>query len=72
MDLNKLEKLAKLKEAGVLTDEEFAAEKEKIMAGNESPFGFDQHKFGMSDTNYLVLLHLSQFFGVINRNVIIC
>lgn len=64
MNLDKLEKLAKLKEMGVLTDEEFERGKQEAMRENVLTNTLKKSKFGMEDTSYYLLMHLSQFCGI--------
>ncbi|MCI5055717.1 MAG: DUF4870 domain-containing protein [Flavobacteriales bacterium] len=65
---DKIEQLNKLKKEGAITDEEFEAEKKKILSSpnhNMNLFGEhdEDHPWGLSLNNYCLLLHVSQFFG---------
>jgi len=64
MDLNRLEKLANLREKGAITEEEFQFEKRKLME-REDTFSIDDKKFGMDNDSFNMLLHLSQFCSYI-------
>jgi len=60
MNLNKLEKLANLREMGAITEEEFQREKRKLIDRTDD-FSFEENKFGMDNDSFNMLLHLSQF-----------
>lgn len=64
MDLDKIEKLADLKERGLITEEEYAAAKAKILsAGNTGEL---RRAFGdMDNHTYSMLLHFSQLCGFV-------
>jgi len=64
MDLNRLEKLANLREKGAITEEEFQYEKRKLI-DREDTFSIDDKKFGMDNDSFNMLLHLSQFCSYI-------
>jgi len=64
MDINRLEKLANLKEKGAITEEEFQEAKSRMM-DREDDFSLDDKKFGMDDNSFNMLLHLSQFCSYI-------
>ncbi len=66
MDLNKLEQLFKLKEKGTLTELEFEEAKREVMK-KKSPIipELKDDKFGTTDSNYYMLMHIGQFLGVI-------
>lgn len=59
MNLEQLEKLNELKEKGILTEEEFQQQKEKILAGSGT--------FNIADDNrtYAMFMHLAQLFCII-------
>lgn len=65
MDLNKLEKLAKLKEMGAITEEEYNKGKKEAMEEKGVTKTLQDKKFGLTDEHYNVLMHLSQYGGVI-------
>ena len=65
MDLNRLEKLANLRDKGAITEDEFEYEKHKMMDygddNHDGGFSLNDKKFGMDDDSFNMLLHLSQF-----------
>ncbi|CAA6804457.1 MAG: Unknown protein [uncultured Aureispira sp.] len=66
MDVDKLEKLAKLKEIGAITEEEYQRGKKEAMGENiiTTNLNLKDNKFGLTDKNYIVLMHLSQYAGL--------
>lgn len=62
MDYRKLEILMNLRNAGEITEEEFQREKAKLQ---EEDGEFSSDLYGMSKSDYLMLLHLSQFASYI-------
>jgi len=64
MDINRLEKLAHLREKGAITEEEFQDAKSRMM-DREDNFSIDDKKFGMDDDTFNMVLHLSQFCSYI-------
>lgn len=64
MDLDKIEKLAELKEKGVITDEEYAEAKAKILRG-EQPKATTELSGEMDSRTYAMLLHFSQLCGFV-------
>ncbi|MDX3774510.1 DUF4870 domain-containing protein [Chromatiaceae bacterium AAb-1] len=58
MDLQQLEKLHELKEKGILSEEEFQQQKEKILAGK--PSGASINDLLQDSKSYAMLLHYSQ------------
>ena len=74
MNYDQYEKLQKLKELhdnGVLTDEEFQKEKEKLINDTDGTQSSNRQTtagrpmYGMEENSFLMLLHLSQFAGYI-------
>lgn len=74
MRYDDLEKLDQLRSRGVLSDEEFQREKQRILAAPESPAAGmrlaasttpGQRYWGMDRTTYCTLLHLSQLAGIL-------
>lgn len=57
MDLDKLEKLNALKEKGILTEQEFTEQKQKLL--NQPATSFEQ--IMENSYNYSMLMHLAQF-----------
>ncbi len=64
MDLEKIEKLAELKEKGIITDEEYAEAKAKILRGQDSKLTTDLSR-DMDSRTYAMLLHFSQLCGFV-------
>jgi hypothetical protein len=64
MNLEKLEKLAKLKEMGAITEEEYNKGKKEAMGENGMAKTLKKSKFGLADKDYYVLMHLSQYSGM--------
>lgn len=62
MNLEKIEKLAELKEKGILTEEEYAEAKAKILRGQE-PQATTELAGDMDSRTYSMLLHFSQLCG---------
>lgn len=60
MDLDKLEKLNALKEKGVITEQEFAEQKQKILHQPHTSF----QQLLDNSYNYSMLMHLAQFFAL--------
>lgn len=60
MDINRLEKLANLREKGAITEEEFQDAKRQLMDQTED-ISYSDNKFGLDDDSFNMLLHLSQF-----------
>ena len=65
MDVNKLEKLAKLIEIGAITEEEYEKGKQEAMGESLLSTNLKDKKFGLTDKNYIVLMHLSQYAGLV-------
>ena len=66
MKYEDLKILDELREKGSITEEEFQREKAKILADDNSRYS-RAHKsplFGMTQNNYLMLMHLSLFVGL--------
>jgi len=66
MNIDRLERLDKLRKSGALTEEEFQKEKERLLDDTLNSPGKNlqtngNQKFGLSDSNFNVLLHLSQY-----------
>ncbi len=63
-DLNKLEDL---RQKGVISEEEFQYEKAKILASEASvsTTAGNNSMLGLNEENYLMVMHLSQFAGLI-------
>jgi uncharacterized Tic20 family protein len=57
MDLDKLEKLNALKEKGIITEQEFVEQKQKILSPPNSSF----QQLVDNSYNYCMLMHLAQF-----------
>lgn len=64
MDLDKIEKLAELKEKGIITEEEYAEAKAKILRGEEPKFTTELAG-EMDSRTYAMLLHFSQLCGFV-------
>ena len=64
MKYDKLEKLHKLKEKGMISEEEYEIEKNKILRGNDIGTSINE-LFGLSQDTYCMLIHLTQFCGYI-------
>jgi len=60
-DLNLLDELRR---KGAITEEEYQREKDKVLNNQNNTFS-KQPFFGMAENSYLLLMHLSQFFGFI-------
>ena len=62
-----LDKIANLRDRGILSEEEFQREKLKILQGDENSFSRffqppgEQLLFGLKEDKYCMLIHLSQF-----------
>jgi hypothetical protein len=66
MKYEDLKILDELREKGSITEEEYQREKEKIL--NDSSTSFNVGKkplFGMTEKTYIMLMHLTQFAGVL-------
>lgn len=59
IDYNELEKLNDLRQRGVISEEEFQKEKEKILNHNSS-----KPQSSIDPNQYSMFIHLSQFLGV--------
>lgn len=59
MDIERLEKLQDLRDKGIITEEEFQAERAKAIQASKTASDDDEDK----DNNFGVILHLSQFAG---------
>lgn len=64
MDLDKIEKLAELKEKGIITEEEYAEAKAKILRGEERKIS-KELSGDMDSRTYAMLLHFSQLCGFV-------
>lgn len=66
MKIEKLERLASLRDSGVLSEEEFLSQKNLILESEEE-FSFKDslkdNKFGLTDDNYNMAIHLSQYLS---------
>lgn len=62
MKYDELEKLNALRQSGAITDEEYEAEKKKILNGGNVQRG---QYWGMDERKYAMLLHWSQLLNVI-------
>lgn len=74
MKYNELEKLFELKEKGILSEQEYQAEKEKILGASQkttptptspTPNILNEELFGLSEKSFCTLLHVSQLFGIL-------
>lgn len=71
MKYDDLEKIFELKEKGILSEKEYQAEKEKILAtqpkvaSDATPDILNQELFGLSEKSFCTLLHISQLFGIL-------
>lgn len=65
MNLDKLEKLAKLKNLGVITEEEYNRGKKEAMEEGSVAKTLKEGKFGLVSKDYNVLMHLSQYCSMI-------
>lgn len=65
MNLEKLEKLAKLKEMGAITEEEYNKGKKEAMEEDGMTKTLKKSKFGLADKDYLILMHLSQYCSMV-------
>lgn len=65
MKYDELEKLNALREKGILSEEEYQKEKEKILSGQQSFSSANGDLMGMQENTYCMVLHLSQFLGFI-------
>ena len=69
MKYEDLKILDELREKGSITEEEYQREKEKILNDTPPPsssaFGGSKPLFGLAENTYLMLMHLSQFLGLI-------
>lgn len=63
-NIERLEKLAKLRDDGVITEDEFQEQKRKIL-NTELIKTKKDTKFGLNDNSYYALLHISQLCGYI-------
>lgn len=61
MKYEALEKIQKLHKEGILTDDEFAREKEKVLNGHWS----EKANLGMDTHTYCMLMHISQLLGLL-------
>lgn len=61
MDIERLEKLQDLRDKGIITEEEFQAERAKAIQANAQPSTTNED--ADKDNNFGVILHLSQFAG---------
>ncbi len=65
MKYENLKILDELREKGSITEEEYQREKEKILNDNIS-FNINKKPlFGLTENTYIMLMHLSQFAGII-------
>lgn len=62
MKYDELEKLSALRQSGAITDEEYEAEKKKILGDSVTTTGA---YWGMDERKYSLLLHLSQLLNVL-------
>ena len=60
-----LENLEQLYKAGTISEEEYRKERQKIMDDELPQSNFGSDLFGMSENSYLMVMHLSQFAGLI-------
>lgn len=60
-----LEKLESLRQKGAISEEEFQREKAKILASERAEGSGSNTMLGMSENNYIMAMHLSQFAGFI-------
>ncbi len=67
MKYEDLKILDELREKGSISDEEYQREKEKIFSEDGRSFRSSQKQplFGLSENTYLMLMHLSQFGGIV-------
>lgn len=65
MKYEDLKTLDELREKGSITEEEYQREKAKILNG-ETTYNYSRKPlFGMSENSYLMLMHVSQFAGIL-------
>lgn len=60
MNVEDLEKLARLRDAGAISEEEFNQGKYRLLTEGQEKSGAREEKFGLSDSTYYMLMHLSQ------------
>ena len=65
MKYEDLKILDELREKGSITEEEYQREKEKILNDNNSFNVGNKPLFGMMENTYIMLMHLTQFAGVL-------
>lgn len=65
MKYEDLKILDELREKGSITEEEYQREKEKILNDNNSFNVGKKPLFGMMENTYIMLMHLTQFAGVL-------
>ena len=67
MKYDELEKLARLRDSGILTEEEFQKEKAKLLSDSTvfTQFSAESPLFGIQENHYCALIHFSQFLSYI-------
>ncbi|MCP4440238.1 MAG: DUF4870 domain-containing protein [Aureispira sp.] len=72
MKYDDLEQLFALKEKGILSEQEYQKEKEKILNGEQkrkststTPTVLNQDLFGLTENSYCTLMHVSQLLGIV-------